>query len=116
MSRLPSVIREKAATSERPPDFPVAGKLDAGIVWSALAEARDRLHGHAGDVEIVEVSESGDVVLSFVGTCTHCPAQALTFGSVILPVLEQLDGIGAVTMRGVNVSDAALRRIRAMAE
>jgi Fe-S cluster biogenesis protein NfuA len=109
-------MREDAAIGERPPDGAAARKLDAGIVAGALARVRDRLHGHAGDVEIVEIGDNGDVVLSFTGTCTHCPAQALTFGSVILPVLEQLDGIGAVTMRGVNVSRAALRRIRAMAE
>ncbi|POR51953.1 NifU family protein [Bosea psychrotolerans] len=84
-------------------------------VDEALAGIRAKLRAHAGDVEVVSISPEGDVSLAFTGTCISCPAQALTFGSAVLPVVESVAGIGAIRVEGMNVSPAAMRRIRAMA-
>lgn len=92
-----------------------ASRLDRGALEEALAGIRGRLRAHAGNVEVVSVSADGDVTLAFTGTCIACPAQALTFGSAVLPVVETVEGIGTIRVEGMNVSPAAMRRIRAMA-
>ncbi len=90
-----------------------AQDLGAGIT-DALDGVRRRLRSHAGDVEVVSVSEAGEVTLAFTGNCIKCPAQAMTYGASILPVVERLPGVSAVSMRNLSVSDAAVRRIRTM--
>lgn len=84
-------------------------------VEEALAGIRAKLQAHAGDVEVVSISPDGDVALAFTGTCISCPAQALTFGSAVLPIVETVSGIRSVSVEGMRVSPAAMRRIRAMA-
>ena len=91
----------------------VAG-LDAHAVRDALDGVRRRLRSHAGDVEVVSVSDGGEVTLAFTGNCIKCPAQAMTYGASVLPVVERLPGVSAVSMRNLSVSDAAIRRIRTM--
>ena len=93
---------------------PHPAALDAAGVTDALDGVRRRLRAHAGDVEVVSVSGAGEVTLAFTGNCIKCPAQAMTFGASILPVVERLPGVSAVSMRHLSVSDAALRRIRTM--
>jgi Fe-S cluster biogenesis protein NfuA len=92
-----------------------ASQLDRGALDEALASIRGRLRAHAGDVEVVSVSADGDVTLAFTGACVACPAQAMTFGSAVLPIVESVEGIGTIKVEGMNVSAAAMRRIRAMA-
>ena len=87
---------------------------DAAGVMDALDGVRRRLRAHAGDVEVVSVSGNGEVTLAFTGNCIKCPAQAMTYGASILPVVERLPGVSAVSMRHLAVSDAAIRRIRTM--
>ena len=87
---------------------------DATGVMDSLDGVRRRLRAHAGGVEVVSVSGGGEVTLAFTGNCIKCPAQAMTFGASILPVVEQLDGVKSVNMQGLSVSAAALRRIRTM--
>ena len=60
------------------------------------------------------MSGGGEVTLAFTGNCVKCPAQAMTYGASILPVVEGLPGVSAVSMRNLSVSDAAIRRIRSM--
>ena len=88
--------------------------LDAAHVTDALDDVSRRLRAHAGGVEVVSVSDDGEVTLAFTGNCVKCPAQAMTFGASILPAVEGLPGVNRVSMRNLSVSDAALRRIRAM--
>lgn len=86
---------------------------DPASVMAALDGVRRRIRAHAGDVEVVSVCE-GEVTLAFTGTCIKCPAQAMTYGASILPVVERLEGVNSVSMQGLSVSNAAIRRIRAM--
>jgi Fe-S cluster biogenesis protein NfuA len=91
-----------------------AAAPDAAGVTDALDRVRRRLRAHAGDVEVVSVSDGGEVTLAFTGNCIKCPAQAMTYGATILPVVQRLPGVRTVVMRDLAVSDAAIRRIRAM--
>lgn len=88
--------------------------MSADAIQAALDPVRRRLRAHAGDVELVSVSEDGEVTLAFTGTCVACPAQAMTFGTAILPALERVPGVSKVSARGMTVSATAMRRIRAM--
>jgi Fe-S cluster biogenesis protein NfuA/membrane protein DedA with SNARE-associated domain len=47
-------------------------------VDKALDEIRPYIHSHAGDVNIVDVSDEGVVKLQMVGTCHGCPMSMLT--------------------------------------
>ena len=91
-----------------------AGMLDTAAVRDALDGVRRRVRAHAGDVEVVSVTDDGQVTLAFTGTCTSCPAQAMTLGAAVLPAIERLPGVRGVHAQGMNVSAAAMRRIRTM--
>jgi Fe-S cluster biogenesis protein NfuA len=93
---------------------PVAAAPDKEAVLNALDGVRRRIRAHAGDVEVVSVSEQGDVTLAFSGTCVACPAQAMTVGAAVLPAVEKLAGVRGVSIKGMTVSEASVRRIRAM--
>jgi Fe-S cluster biogenesis protein NfuA len=83
-------------------------------VLDALDGVRRRIRAHAGDVEVVSVSDEGDVTLAFSGTCVACPAQAMTVGAAVLPAVEKLAGVRGVSIKGMTVSEASVRRIRTM--
>jgi len=85
----------------------VAAALDVRV--------RRLLEAHAGDVEVVEVSDAGDVKLAFRGACTACPARAVTFQAAVAPVVMGVSGVRTVRIAGLNVSSHALRRIAALA-
>jgi len=94
-------------------ETPAAG-LDHEAVRHALDGVRRRVRAHAGDVEVVSVSKAGDVTLAFTGTCAACPAQAMTLGAAVLPVIESLPGVRSISVKGMAVSAAAMRRIQTM--
>ena len=95
-------------------DAQVLDDASTANVTAALDTIQRRLRAHAGGVEVVSVSDGGEVMLAFTGNCIKCPAQAMTYGASILPVIERLPGVSAVSMRNLSVSDAAIRRIRTM--
>ena len=62
-------------------------------VDKALDEIRPYIHSHAGDVNIVDVSDGGIVTLQMVGTCHGCPMSMLTLRLGIERILmEKVDG------------------------
>jgi len=81
---------------------------------AALERVRILLQSHAGDIEILSVTELGEVTLEFQGTCVSCPAQAMTVGATILPVVEKVEGVRKVNLKSMTVSPAAVKRIREM--
>ncbi len=93
---------------------PSTGAPDSRTIVDALDEVRRRIRAHAGDVEVVAISGEGDVLLAFSGTCSSCPAQAMTLGAAVLPALERLPGVRTIVAQGMNVSPAAMKRIRTM--
>jgi len=63
-------------------------------VDKALDEIRPYIHSHAGDINIVDVSEAGVVKLQMVGTCHGCPMSMLTLRLGIERILtEKVEGI-----------------------
>lgn len=89
------------------------GILDKQAVLDALDGVRRRVRAHAGDIDVVSVSD-GVVTLAFTGTCMACPAQAMTLGTAVLPAIEHLPGVRSISAQGMTVSPAAMRRIRSM--
>ena len=66
-------------------------------VDEALDEIRPYIRSHAGDVNIVDVSDDGVVKLQMVGTCHGCPMSMLTLRLGIERILtEKVDGITRV--------------------
>jgi Fe-S cluster biogenesis protein NfuA len=60
----------------------------------ALDEIRPYIHSHAGDVNLVDVSDDGIVKLQMVGTCDGCPMSLLTLRLGIERILkEKVEGI-----------------------
>ena len=63
----------------------------------ALDEIRPYIHSHAGDVNIVDVSDDGVVKLQMVGTCHGCPMSMLTLRLGIERILmEKVQGVTSV--------------------
>jgi Fe-S cluster biogenesis protein NfuA len=66
-------------------------------VDKALDEIRPYIHSHAGDVNIVDVSDEGVVKLQMVGTCHGCPMSMLTLRLGIERILmEKVEGVTEV--------------------
>jgi Fe-S cluster biogenesis protein NfuA len=66
-------------------------------VDKALDEIRPYIHSHAGDVNIVDVSDDGVVKLQMVGTCHGCPMSMLTLRLGIERILmEKVQGVSSV--------------------
>ena len=66
-------------------------------VDKALDEIRPYIHSHAGDVNIVDVSDEGVVKLQMVGTCHGCPMSMLTLRLGIERILmEKVEGVTSV--------------------
>ncbi len=66
-------------------------------VDSALDEIRPYIHSHAGDVNLVDVSDEGVVKLQMVGTCDGCPMSLMTLRLGIERILlEKVEGITEV--------------------
>jgi len=63
----------------------------------ALDEIRPYIHSHAGDVNIVDVTDDGIVKLQMVGTCHGCPMSMLTLRLGIERILtEKVAGVTQV--------------------
>ena len=77
-------------------------------------DVRPGLKIHGGDVEILQITESGCVHLAFQGACRGCSLQSVTYAVAIRQRLLEVPGVSDVTMKGVNVAPAALQRISAM--
>lgn len=100
---------------ERSPAF-VAEPPSIEAATERLRDARARLRGHGGDVEVRRISEDGELELEFTGACRGCPAIGFTYGAVVEPALDGLPGIKAVKANQVNLSSSAIRRIRRLAQ
>lgn len=55
----------------------------------ALAEVRPGLKSHQGDVELVRIQLPDRVEVRLVGTCSHCPASALTLSEGVEQAIKR---------------------------
>jgi Fe-S cluster biogenesis protein NfuA len=58
-------------------------------VESALAKVRPSLQADGGDVELVDVDESGVVKVTLQGACAGCPMSQMTLKMGIEKILKQ---------------------------
>jgi len=66
-------------------------------VQEVLDTVRPQLQADRGDVELVDVTEDGQVQLRLQGHCKGCPMSQLTLAMVIERVLkEQVEGVESV--------------------
>jgi Fe-S cluster biogenesis protein NfuA len=79
---------------------------------AALDQVRARLRGHGGDVRVLEVDESGEAEVEFVGACNGCPAIVFTFTGVVEPALTGAGGVRSVRSRQVKASPYVRRRLQ----
>lgn len=77
-----------------------------------LEPLRPRLRGHGGDVSVESV-DNGHVKLNWHGACRSCPVLALTLGALIEPALRDIEGVRALSSVGRQVSESAIKRVRA---
>ncbi len=71
------------------------------------------MRAHAGAIELVNVSEAGEVRVRFVGKCTGCELRPVTMAATIRPGLLAVDGVVSVTASGARVSEEAELRLLA---
>ena len=108
-------MKAAACSTEPPVDIaPLVSPPTGKAILDALDDVRRRIRAHAGDIEVMSISEDGDVTLGFSGACAACPSQAMTIGAAVLPVVEKIQGVRTISIRGMTVSTAAMRRIRTM--
>jgi Fe-S cluster biogenesis protein NfuA len=68
-----------------------------GKVEKALAEIRPGLQADGGDVELVEVTDSGIVKVKLTGACAGCPMSTLTLKmSIEKRLMEQIPEVKGV--------------------
>jgi Fe-S cluster biogenesis protein NfuA len=79
-----SLIRKLLSRSRQEPA--AEGPL-FGPVRSAMADVRAYARSHGGDIELLAVSEEGDVTVRMAGACSGCPMSAITLK---LGIEEQL--------------------------
>ncbi len=57
-------------------------------VEQALDDVRPYLGSHGGDVELVEVTDAGDVHLRLLGSCDGCPSSSVTLELAVQDAIE----------------------------
>ena len=66
-------------------------------VDKALDEIRPYIHSHAGDVNIVDITDDGVVKLQMVGTCHGCPMSMVTLRlgieRILMEKVEEVTGV-----------------------
>ncbi len=58
-------------------------------VEAAVAKVRPALQRDGGDVELVEVSEDGEVSIRLQGHCKGCPMAQMTLSNLIARVIQE---------------------------
>ena len=75
-------------------------------------EIRPLLRVHGGDL-ILLGTDDGHVELEFQGACRGCALKIVTYAIGVRERLIHLAGVKSVRVCGVNLSDAALKRVSA---
>lgn len=76
-----------------------------------MALIDERLRMHAGGIELVGQSPSGEVRLRFTGMCTGCPYKPLTMANTVRPALARLAGVERIDVDGSRISEEAQARL-----
>jgi Fe-S cluster biogenesis protein NfuA len=76
-----------------------------------VAEINVLMRAHAGAIELLEVTEEGDVTVRFVGKCTGCELRPVTTIGTVRPGLLAVAGVRRVAVLGVRMSEEAEERM-----
>jgi Fe-S cluster biogenesis protein NfuA len=93
---------------------PVTSRCEEYVVEVLNAEIRPLLKIHGGSLDLVRVTNEGEVHLEFQGACRGCAFQSVTYAIAIRQRLLEIPEVRGVVMNGVRLSDAALQRTAAM--
>jgi Fe-S cluster biogenesis protein NfuA len=77
-------------------------------------DVRPYLQSHAGDVEVVAITQvpAGlEVGVRLLGACRHCELRSVTFAATVRPRLLALSGVDAVTCGSIILSKERLNEI-----
>ena len=77
-------------------------------------QIRPVLHIHGGDLLLLDYTETGEVILAFEGACQGCALKSVTYALGVRQKLLPLKGVTKVTVRGVQISEFALKRAEKM--
>jgi len=70
-------------------------------VEKALDEVRPMLQNDGGDVELIDVSEQGVVLVKLQGACSGCPSSTMTLRQGIeKTIMEKVPGVTSVQAIG----------------
>jgi Fe-S cluster biogenesis protein NfuA len=89
------------------------GSLQERVDAVLEGRARQVIEAHGGGV-LITATEDGHVSVDFKGRCGACPSAAVTMGSLVEPLIRQVEGVTRVTRHGRRVSVHAERRIAKM--
>lgn len=68
---------------------PVGDALRLAEVEAQLEHVRPALRADGGNIQVVEVTEEGDVHLRMQGACSGCQAQSMTMFQYVEPELKK---------------------------
>ena len=88
--------------------------LGAAVMSVLDTQIRPLLAMHGGGLELVEISQTGEIRLAFEGACCGCSLKAVTYALGIRQKLMLVAGVTEVTVEGVRLSRAALDRATRM--
>lgn len=94
---------------------PPSGTLDFDEVRAQLAVVSHFLLAHGGAIELDSVEDGGVVRVRFEGLCASCALRPITLEALVRPSLLALDGVEAVEVSGLRISDEAGARLAAVA-
>lgn len=85
--------------------------LQAEIEALIATQIRPLLKIHGGEIQLLEITDTGQVRLAFEGACRGCMLKSVTYALGVRQKLLQHPAVKEVHMEGVRLSEAALRRV-----
>lgn len=75
---------------KRHPDVEIERSALYRTVLESMREVQAYARSHGGNIELVDVSDEGDVKVRFRGSCAHCPLSELTLKQGVVDRLKDL--------------------------
>ena len=91
-----------------------SGAIDLDEVRAQLAVLSHLLLAHGGAIGLDSVGDGGVVRVRFEGLCASCALRPITLEALVRPSLLTLEGVEAVEVTGLRISDEAGARLAAL--
>jgi Fe-S cluster biogenesis protein NfuA len=86
-------------------------RVDRALVVERITEVNRIMDGHAGAIELDDLSDDGVVRVKFLAMCQACPFRPLTMAGTIRPALLAIPGVTRVDAIGSRISEEAEHRL-----